>query len=75
VGSGLRDDTGSSGRALGHHLEALIRWRPRSWLLLEARYGHFFKGSFVQQAPGSPATPDSDYFALAIGFGGILLEK
>jgi hypothetical protein len=66
VGSGLHDPSGASGRFLGHPLEAWVRWRPLRWLLVEGAYAHFFKGSFVETAPGSPRTPDSDY--VTVGF-------
>jgi hypothetical protein len=75
VGSGLQDPTGSSGRFLGHHLEARLRWRARRWLLVEAAWGHFFKGSYLEDVPGSPRTSDSDYVTLAVGFEGTLLAK
>jgi hypothetical protein len=66
VGSGLRDPTGRSGRFLGHHLEANVRWWPRKWVALQATWAHFFKGDYLDRVTGSPATPDSDYFT--VGF-------
>jgi hypothetical protein len=75
VGSGLRDVTGASGRSLGGHLEARLRWRPRRWLLGEAAYGRFFKGSYLDRAPGSPRTPDSDYFTIGFEIGEVLLAR
>jgi hypothetical protein len=75
VGSGLRDATGTSGSFLGHHLEARLRWRPRRWLLVEAAWGHFFKGSYLDRAPGSPRTPDSDYFTVGFEVGEVLLSR
>ncbi len=75
VGSGLQDVTGVSGRSLGSHLEARLRWRPRRWLLVEAAYGHFFKGSYLEQVPGSPRTPDSDYFTVGFEVGKVLLAR
>jgi hypothetical protein len=73
VGSGLQDPSGASGRFLGHHLEAWARWRPLRWLMLEAAYAHFFKGSFVETAPGSTGTPDSDYLTVGFQVGGTIL--
>jgi hypothetical protein len=75
VGAGLRDASGASGRFLGHHLEARLRWRPRRWLLVEAAWGHFFKGPYLDRVPGSPLTPDSDYFTAGFEVGGLLLAK
>jgi hypothetical protein len=75
VGSGLQDPSGDSGRFLGHHLEAWVRWRPWRWLLVEAAYAHFFKGSFVDTAPGSPRTPDSDYVTVGVQIDGTLLTR
>ena len=75
VGSGLQDPTGASGRFLGHHLETRLRWRPRRFLVVEAAWGHFFKGSYLERVPGSPNTPDSDYITIGVGFGGTLLAK
>lgn len=75
VGSGLQDPTGTSGRFLGHHLEAGLRWRARRWLLVEAAWGHFFKGSFLDQVPGSPRTPDSDYVTVGVGLGGTIFAR
>jgi hypothetical protein len=75
VGSGLQDPTGTSGRFLGHHLEAGLRWRPRRGLVLEAAWGHFFKGSYLDRAPGSPRTADTDYLTVGVGFAGTLLAR
>jgi hypothetical protein len=75
VGSGLQDPTGTSGRFLGHHLEAGLRWRPRRWLLLETTWGHFFKGSYVDRAPGSPRNPDTDYVTVGIEVEGTLFAR
>jgi hypothetical protein len=75
VGSGLQDVTGASGRSLGGHLEARLRWRPRRWLLVGAAYGHFFKGSFLDRVPGSPGTPDSDFFTIGFEVGEVLLAR
>jgi hypothetical protein len=75
VGSGLRDPTGASGDALGQHLEARLRWRARHRVLVEARYAHFFKGSYLDRVPGSPRTPDSDYFAVGFELGGVVFAR
>jgi hypothetical protein len=74
-GSGLQDTTGAAGRFLGHHLEARFGWRARRWLRVEAAWGHFFKGSYLGRVPGSPRTPDSDYFTAGLELGGILLAR
>ena len=75
VGSGLQDPTGSSGRFLGHHLEARLRWRLRRFVFVEAVWGHLFKGSYLERVPGSPRTPDSDYVTVGVELGGTLLAK
>jgi hypothetical protein len=75
VGSGLRDPTGDSGRFLGHHFEAALRWRLRRWLHVEATWAHFFKGSYLERVPGSPRTPDSDYFTVGFEIGETLLQR
>ncbi len=75
VGAGLQDPTGASGRFLGHHLEAGLRWRPRRWLLVQAAWSHFFKGSYLDRVPGSPRTPDSDYVTVGVEVGGTLLAR
>jgi hypothetical protein len=61
VGSGLQDPTGRSGNSLGQNLETRIRWRPTGFLMVEIGYAHFFKGSYLDQVPGSPRTPDSNF--------------
>jgi hypothetical protein len=75
AGSGLRDPTGASGDALGQHVEARLRWRARPHVLVEARYAHFFKGSYLDRVPGSPRTPDSNFFAMGFELGGVLLTR
>ena len=75
VGSGLWDASGESGRFLGHHLEARVRWRPKKWLALEANWAHFFKGSYLRQVPTSPNTPDSDYFTVGIMVGDTVFSR
>jgi hypothetical protein len=75
VGSGLQDVTGESGRCLGGHLEARVRWRPGRWLLVEASWGHFFKGAYLDRVPRSPRTPDSDYFTIGFEVGKVLLAR
>jgi hypothetical protein len=66
VGSGLRDPSGAAGSSLGHHFEARIRWSPTGYAMIESGYAHFFKGSYLERVPGSPRTPDSDFFYVAI---------
>jgi len=75
VGSGLEDATARSGRFLGHHLEARVRWRVRRWLLLEANWAHFFKGSYLDRVPGSPGTPDSDYVTVGFAVGDVVFSR
>ena len=73
VGSGLLDSSGKSGLSLGQNLETCIRWRPRSFFLLEAGYSRFFKGSYLDRVSGSPRTGDSNYFYIATEIRGRLL--
>lgn len=75
VGSGLQDPSGGSGRFLGHHFEAQLRWRPWRWLAVEARWAHFFKGSFLERVPRSPGASDSDYVTVGFEVGGTLLSR
>ena len=75
VGSGLEDPTGAAGRFLGHHLEARVRWRLRRWLLVEANWAHFFKGSYLERVPGSPRTPDSDYVTVGFAVGDTVFAR
>jgi len=65
VGSGLQDPSGRSGKTLGQSFEANVKWKPKKFFLLEFGYAHFFKGSYLDRAPGSPGTGDSDYFFIA----------
>ncbi len=65
VGSGLRDPTGRSGKALGQSFETNFKWRPRDFFLLEFGYARFFKGSYLDRVPGSSSTGDSNYFFIA----------
>lgn len=64
-GSGLRDPSGDSGRALGQDLELAAQWSPRPWVAVEAVYDHWFKGSYLREVPGAGSGDDSDYFALS----------
>ena len=60
-GTGVRDPAGDSGSFVGHHVELRTRWRPQSFLLLEAGYAHIFDGEFIRNAPNSNGG-DSNYF-------------
>jgi hypothetical protein len=75
MGSGLQDPTGRSGRFLGHHTEAVVRWQARRWIAVQAVWAHFFKGSYLDQAPGSPAGPDTDYFTIGFDIRSSLFER
>ena len=75
VGSGLQDATGRSGRFLGHHVEAAARWRPLSWLGVQAVWAHLFKGPYLDEVPGSPATSDTDYFTIGFDIRSSLFER
>jgi len=72
VGSGLSDPTGGAGDRLGTDLELFVQWTPRPWLLLEAGYDHWWKGSYLDDVPppaaGAPSADDSDYFYLSVRF-------
>ncbi|MFT7234967.1 MAG: hypothetical protein ACI9QV_000538 [Methylophagaceae bacterium] len=60
-GSGLRDMSGSSGRFVGHQLEA--RWRinfTTQWQL-ELGGAYLRKGEFFKNAPNAPSTGDTQY--------------
>ncbi len=75
VGSGLQDPTGGSGRFLGHHVESRVRFKATPLLLIELGYAHLFKGSYLDRVPGSPRTPDSDFFYAALELRTRLLER
>ena len=75
AGSGLQDATGGSGSSLGQHLEARVRWRPRRWLVVEANWAHFFKGSYLDRVPGSPGTPDTDYLTVGFTVGDVVFSR
>jgi hypothetical protein len=64
-GSGLRDPSGDSGRALGQDLELAAQWSPRPWVAVEAVYDRWWKGSYLDRVPGAGSGNDSDYFALS----------
>lgn len=64
VGSGLQDPTGVSGNFLGQDLELRVQWRLGTYILFDAGYDRFFKGSYVEtqaRVPGNPPAKDSDY--------------
>ena len=54
-----------------------VRWRgrPTELLRIEAGYAHFFKGSYLDRVSGSPRTPDSDFFYLAVELRADLLTR
>lgn len=70
VGSGLADPSGGAGDRLGTDLELSLQWTPRSWLLLEAGWDHWWKGSYLDDVPppagGAPSDDDSDYFYFTV---------
>jgi len=68
VGTGLQDPTGASGRNLGTDIELRARWTPTAWLAVDAGYGHWFKGSYLDRVPNASSTRDSDYFYLETRF-------
>jgi len=58
--AGLRDVTGGSGRHVGQHLDARVRWRPGQGAVeLEAGMAALFKGRFAEEAPNAPDEGDS----------------
>lgn len=69
--SGLSDSTGSSGNHIGTQVEIRVRWDilPGN-LLLESGYAHLFAGEYLDNAPGSNGSRDTDYFytQAVIGF-------
>lgn len=65
--SAVRDSSGGSGRFAGHQLEA--RWRQ--WLVEDALrweigWLELYKGRFLTEAPGAPATGDTRYISLNV---------
>ncbi len=75
VGSGLRDPTGGSGSSLGHQFEVCFRWKAVTFALIELGCAHFFKGSYLDRVPGSPQTPDSNYFYASIEIRARFLKR
>jgi hypothetical protein len=65
VGTGLRDASGASGRHLGEDVEFRVRWRPTSWLDLDAGYDHWFEGRYMDRVAGAPSSGDADFFYLS----------
>jgi len=66
-GSGLRDQTGSSGNFLGQDVEVRLQWAITHNLEFDAGYDHWFKGSYFDRLPASAGLPpggnkDTDYF-------------
>lgn len=66
-GSGLRDQTGSSGNFLGQDVEVRLQWAITPNLEFDAGYDHWFKGSYFDRLPASAGLPpggnkDTDYF-------------
>jgi hypothetical protein len=68
VGNGLQDATGAAGRHLGVDVELRVQWRPTPWLLVDAGYDHWFKGSYLDRVPNVSSTSDSDYLYLQTRF-------
>jgi hypothetical protein len=68
VGTGLQDATGAAGRRLGTDIELRVQWRPKPWLVLDAGYDHWFKGSYLDRVANVSSTGDSDYFYLQTRF-------
>ncbi len=60
-GTGLRDRSGDSGRQLGQDVELSAQWTPAPWLTLDVGYDHWFKGSYMDEVPGTPTRDDTDY--------------
>ncbi len=61
-GSGLGDESGDSGRFIGHQWELSARWTdPGGALQLEAGATYLDKGRFLDTAPGSPMTAGAAY--------------
>lgn len=62
LGTALVDPAGQSGSFVGTLFEVETRVSLVDVLSFEAGYAHLFKGRFADSAPGSPGTPDSEYF-------------
>lgn len=65
TGTGLSDATGNAGRNLGNDVELSLQWTPKSWLLVDLGYDHWFKGSYLDDVASTPTSSDADYFYLA----------
>jgi hypothetical protein len=73
VGSGFQDSSGRSGKSLGRHFDARIRWRVSRYFVLESGFSRFFKGSYLYLVPDSPETGDSNHFYIATEINAKLL--
>jgi len=61
-GAGLGDNSGESGRFIGHQWELSVRWGIHNdALTLETGTTYLNKGEFLDSAPGSPMTGDTLY--------------
>ncbi len=63
---GARDE--DAGRHLGVDVELRVQWRPTPWLLVDAGYDHWFKGSYLDRVSNVSSTSDSDYVYLQTRF-------
>lgn len=61
--SGLKDETGKSGRFLGHQVETRLNYKIPGGLVAELGAAHLFKGEFLtSEAAGVADTDDTTFF-------------
>ena len=72
AGTGISDPSGNAGSNLGTDVELSAQWTPRSWLMLEAGYDHWFKGPYLSDVPpqsgGPVSAADCDYVYFTVQF-------
>lgn len=63
-GVAYRDATGASGTDIGQELDLVVSVNPHPQLALQAGYGHFFSGGFIDavNAANGLGANDSDFF-------------
>lgn len=60
---GIRDESGASGRFLGHQLEGRLRYKLFSGSFENEIGGaYLFKGAFLRNAPDTPSSTNVIYF-------------
>jgi len=68
VAGGVQDPTGNAGRELGTDVEFRLRWDPAPWVGIDMGYARWFKGSYLESAPGVSSTANANHFYLQTRF-------